>query len=971
MSPNHPTIRKRALMLLALWVGAVAVLQAAPASPLPHTSSNTNPSSLQGSGFIALGADSPTEATQSGCIWQSWDEDHLIISAKVSDAAFTLPRVDAFYCDGLVAYLDLRPEEALQHAPYRAGGIKLIVYPSHDGSAKALLQKLDERGTLASAVPIDASFTKTPSGWDAQVRIPWKLVGFTPGDGAKIGLAVRLLDSNDPLIPGRERSETSTAGTSPETDPLALNLYTFSAAPAADTKGYAVIFEEVAENGQIQIHGTVFAPPPATDMPKALTAEIAGQTIPLQWRFSAGRQFRVAEFSIPIAPDVAERGNLKATIRETTAPTDTAPIWTDEISLPVARMRQWTTEQFAKIKSAPMSPQTAALVGYLEQLAEDAALRHLDGKSNLQKVAEADAANYTDPALPIIVQAAQSLFAPEVASAVAARLHVWKSKLDGTWQVLQVALPLDYTPDKKWPLEIRFHALFNNLQGLTNAHLINRTAAGVPQHYFGRMFDFADSPIPYQGDRIRLTLWGRGNAFQELGEEEFLHALDYGVNALGGDENSVVLKGHSDGATDALLYAERYSDRVAAVDLLSGGYVSRLLAPEGRLAPSESRRLGRAYDMFYQAGMLRGITGRMSVGTDDTDYLPAARTLAQALFAQQPRSKIMGNAGSIVLNIIPKTGHNYDLPPLPPAAYSRPPATQASPVAFGPTDLRYARKDGLTVKSVISLAKPWAIRAYVTPEKVLTIESKNLARVSLTGSAKGPFAGAQKIEVNGKAMGEMAADLHEITFTLADGTWRRDDGQVADTPGTKTPQSSGPILDIRRRPFLIVRGTKDADAAPLIRARAAAIVRQFYGWQNNHDESGRYQIVDDADCTPAMREGKSVWLIGNSAENTLYEQLAGQAPITVTKGQMKFGSKVLEGSVPKLAAFIIPGPANDGNYVFVEAATAKEGYAGPIYQSRAFDYAINTVDLKENPLVVRGLFDENWHLNDDLAFWRK
>jgi pimeloyl-ACP methyl ester carboxylesterase len=929
---------------------------------------NGNLAGLKHGEFIAVGADSLGEASQAGYIYQAWNDDHLLITARVADAAFTLPKYDAFYCDGLVLYLDSRAEAFLHHTPYRLGGIKLIVYPSHDSSAKALLQKLDERGTLAATVPIDASFTKTPIGWDAQVRIPWKLVGFTPRDGAKIGIAVRLLDASDPLIPGQERTETTSAGSRPETDAMALNIYTLSTASAPDTKGYAVNFEEVVENGQIQLHGTVFAPPPATETPKLLTAEIAGQAIPLRWRFSAGRNFRLAEFTIPIAPEIAASGTIKAAIREANTPTDAAPIWFNAVPLPVARMRHWTTEQFAKIKSAPMPPQTAALVGYLEQLAEDAALRHLNGKSNLQKAAEADPANYTDPALPIIVQAAQSVLDPEVAAVVAARVHVWKSKLDGTWQAFVVALPLDYTPDKKWPLEIRFHPLYNSLEAVNNAHQVTGTAAGVAQLFYGDLY-YADRPIPYQGDRIRLTLWGRGNAYQELGEEEFLHALDYGVKTLGGDPNSVILNGHSAGATDAMLYAQRYADVVAATDLLSGGYVSRLLAPESPLAPSELRMLGPIYDLFYQAGMLRGLSGRLMVGADDPDYLKATRTMAQALFARQPRG-IM-NTSRIGIIIAPNTGHNYEMTSLPPTTYGRPPATLQDPVVFGPTDLRYARKDGLAVRSVASLAKPWAIRAFVTPEKVLTIESKNLARFSLTGSAKGPFAGAQKIEVNGKAMGEVAADFHEITFTLADGIWRRDDGQVADTPGTKTPQSSGPILDIRRRPFLIVRGTKDADAAPLIRARAAAIVRQLSGWHNTQDEGGRFFIVDDTDCTPAMWEGKSVWLIGNREENALYEQLAGQAPISVAKGMMKFGSKALEGSEAKLAAFIIPGPANDGNYVLVEAATAKEGYAGPIYQSRAFDYAVNTVDLRENPLVVRGFFDENWRLSEDLAFWRK
>jgi len=919
------------------------------------------------SAFIPVGVNSPHECRQSGYLYQAWTLDDLVLGITVNDLKFVFPRYDAYYCDGLAVYLDGRSETLLNHAPYSSGSGKLIVYPGSDGSTKALWQNFGEPDKPALAIPIDGTFIRTKDGWEGEIRIPWKLINFTPHEGAKLGLGVRLLDSGDPLIPGQESSDTTTTGIDPENDPMALNVVTLAGASAASN--YTVEFEEVFECGQFQLHGTVFAPPPISDIPKSLTVEIQGKTILLPWHFSSGGEFRLAEFNIPITPELAARANLPAIIRESDAPPNSTPVWSDDIPLPVARMRQWTTTEFAKIKSNHVEQQTAELIEYLEELAEDAALRNLKGSSNLWHIAEGHPEDYTDPAIPIIVQAAQSLLDPGVAASVTERLHVWRSKLDGTWQIFQVTLPLDYNPKKKWPIEIIFHPLFNKLEAVNNVHLLARAESGVAQHFFGRVFDFDAGPIPYQGDRIRITLWGRGNSFQELGEEEFLHALDYGMNTLGGDVNSVILKGHSDGATDTLLYAERYSDRVAAMDLLSGGYISRILAPEGRLAPPEARVLSPMYDMLGQPDLLRGISGRVSIGADDRDFLTAAIRLQQALNYKQSRSIV--NNSPIAFNVIPRTGHIYDLPPLQPTTLKRPLATAADPVIFGSSDLRYASKDGLTVDSIGSFGHPWRIGAYVSPDHVLTIDARNLTGFSYTAPSKNPFRGAEKIQIDGENMGAIAPNSNRFAFIERLGKWQRTDGPEAETAGTKTPRCSGPILDIRRRPYLIVCGTRDPDAAPRIHARAVAIGQELFGWHNNQNEGGRLQVVDDIECTKDMREGKSIWLIGNRDENALYDELAGQSPIEVGNGRIQFGSKDLDASVATLAAFIGPNPAHDGNYVFVEAATASEGYIGPIFESRAFDFVINTVDLRDNPIVVRGLFDEHWQIRTDTTFWRK
>jgi hypothetical protein len=194
-------------------------------------------------------------------------------------------------------------------------------------------------------------------------------------------------------------------------------------------------------------------------------------------------------------------------------------------------------------------------VAWLEQVAGDILLHYTSNNRSLHHIVEADP-SYADPALASIVAAARHLLQPDVAASVARRLHVWRSKQDGSWQVWQVTLPLGYTPDRKWPLEIYFHPAYKELEEASYIHQVVGAITGTALQFQG------DRPIQFQGDRIRLSLFGRGNSFEELGDEEFQEALNYGLQTLSGDQRSVILAGPSDGATDALVFAERYPDQV-------------------------------------------------------------------------------------------------------------------------------------------------------------------------------------------------------------------------------------------------------------------------------------------------------------------------------------------------------------------------------------------------------------------------
>jgi len=941
--------------VLAVWILATHVVCAGPNTILPRVPENIvidgNLDDWKGVDFIPIGVNSSSEASQAAYLYQGWTTENLLIAAKVLGDSLVLPKYDAYACDGVAIYLDSRPPRSLHHFPYQNGAFRLLVYPTKGGTAKAVLTKLGEASPMAKTVRIEAKFIRTATGWTVEMAIPWSIFGINPKLGDKIGLGVNLLHSNNNLAEGEEQPATRTTGASPETDPLALSVVGLVEAGQA-ASGYSVEFEEVASDREVVLHGTICSPPSESELSKGITVEMGGKAVDSDWSKSYGGQFCLAEFMASVPTADAERGMTRVTISKKAGMAEKV-LWTGDVPLPLSRMKHWMSAEFARIEHDGSVLHSAPLINYLEQLGGESISCYLSRRNNLRHIVEAEP-NYNDPAISTVLAAARALLRPEVATEVDNRLHVWKSKLDGSWHAFQVLLPVNYSSSRKWPLEIYFHPLYNNLGEVNLVHEVTAAVAGTAVQFTG------ERATQYLGEQIQITLFGHGNSFEELGDEEFSEALDYGVNVLEGDRESLRLAGPSDGATDAMTFAIRYSDRVASIDVRGGGYTSRSMK-DANLTLRESMIVDPTYDLRAHVNMLRGISGRLSAGERDPNYLKTMNSLG--VFLKRMNSPL-------AIDIIPNAGHNYQLPALKLFAFSQPAASVNDPVIIGPNDIRYASKDGISIQRAAIFGPTWVLKAYVTPECALHIETNNVDQFILTQLPNGPFAKATKVEIDGDKWDDIGKKAQYAVFSKVSGHWMKSVDPVKPDTARKSADLSGPMVDIRRRPFLIVCGTKDKDAMSAIKDRAQAIIQTLSGWRPGEDEGGRYTVVDDVDCTPIMREGKSIWLIGNHDENSLYDELNGKSQIVVSHAHLQFGVIGFNDPV-QLASYLIPNQKAAGQYILIEAATDKMGYVGPVFQDRIFDFAIYGIDLRENPLQMRGFFDEKWQLKSELTFKRK
>jgi len=912
---------------------------------------------LNAADSVPLGSYSATEKHQLGYMKQGWNRSNLILAISVEDGFLTLPKYDAYYCSGVAIYINAgAPNILLQHPYSENRAFKLIVYPGKSGDAKAMLYKLGIKPLLGIPVVVNAQFRTQSGGWEMQAAIPWKLFNLNPNSGDQIGMAVSIVSSHDDLVQGSVNPNLSTAGVSPESDPMALNVVNLAATSKVGADVDAN-WHEVVDNREILLHGELSIASKALVTPSDLTLIIGDTIVPLKWEDFAVGHARVANITVPIPTTAAANGVIREILRvgSSQAPRDQ---WSDQIPLPVSHLQSRVTEYFATLRATDltMSAKSHAIWDYLGQSAQDRVLQYLNRGSNLHHLIEADP-NYADPVLSTIELIARDVSNPEVANNVDARVHVWQSALDKSWQAWQIVLPVNYSSNRKWPIELYFHPLYTDNETMSYLHQIAVAARGTTLPY---QMD-RGAPIQYEGDRIKIYLYGRGNSFEEFGDEEFNAAVSYGVEKLSGDKNRISLTGISDGASAAMIFAERYSDQIASIDLRSGGYSSETLAREEELSRPELAIVSPIYNVMEGARMLRGIVGRLSVGLDDKEFLPATKAMAPLLASFKSQ---------IFINRIPKTGHSYTVPSLTSAFLRRPRATVDDPVEIGPCDIRHANKDGITVQSVEKFGATWNLNAYVAPGGILRIVTHNVYQFSINVPLGEAFGGASSMEIDHKVWKEFDGGSQTLVFVKRDGGWTKTSPSALRDFSRKCAASSGPMDDILRRRYLIVCGTKDKEAATAIRRRATHIVETLTGIAPGQSAGGQFEIIDDVDYIPSNSSGMSVWLLGNLDENSLYDQLNDPSVLIVSNHRMVVGGKALGGAL-KLASYILPKKGGGGECILIEAATEKAGYGGPILRNRVFDFAVYEIDGESQTLKVRGFFDEKWRFREDLTFMRQ
>ncbi|HEM49122.1 MAG TPA: hypothetical protein ENO27_02815, partial [Caldithrix sp.] len=133
----------------------------------------------------------------------------------------------------------------------------------------------------------------------------------------------------------------------------------------------------------------------------------------------------------------------------------------------------------------------------------------------------------------------------------------YRDEVDNTPQFCRVYLPLDYNPDKKWPLVVNLHGYYG-----ANPVYVKWWSIDM------RHMDLVDKfPV------IDIEPHGRGNtSYSGIGEKDVLKCIELAKEKFNVDEDRIYLKGESMGGGGTWYVGTRHPDIFAAIAPVYGGW---------------------------------------------------------------------------------------------------------------------------------------------------------------------------------------------------------------------------------------------------------------------------------------------------------------------------------------------------------------------------------------------------------------
>lgn len=508
---------------------------------------------------------------------------------------------------------------------------------------------------------------------------------------------------------------------------------------------------------------------------------------------------------------------------------------------------------------------------------------------------------------------------------------------DGSAQPFWVALPRDYSPDKKWPLVVFLHGYSPAISKLSPPLLSEEVLAGATKA--GLLV-----AMPYGRRNSDFVQWGEDDVLRVKGECAALYSLD---------ASRTFLAGASMGGYGAYAVALHTPGQWAAVAPCAGRTdfyrwfgLSRSALPAWKpvLYDADNPRTlienGRGTPFFSQHG---AVDQTVPVEHSRAWMSDATRLHLPFLYQEVPG---VGHENAFQLPAIELSLAWLATQPLRPAPRE---------ICFSSGDLREARADWAQIEAFSDYAKIARIDARINGGTI-EVQPQNVARFSLDLK---PFAlGTVALSVNGTKVGDFDSALPI--------SWSAPDAKTG-----KSPARCSPFKSLLRGPFTLVYGD-DRD-----RKDALRFARE---WSDCAD--GTAPIKSAKDVSDADKAGRNLILFGSRDSNPLLREIGDALPVELTKTGFRLGTKNFEGKNLGLR-MVRPSPWNSARLVGV-CCGAWWGTTLPvnhkwdllpdyiIYDGTQFEHrelsngrlAIPTEHYETNRAIRAGFFDGNWNLPD-------
>ena len=523
--------------------------------------------------------------------------------------------------------------------------------------------------------------------------------------------------------------------------------------------------------------------------------------------------------------------------------------------------------------------------------------------------------------------------------------------IDGSVQFCRAYLPLDYSPQRSWPLILSLH-------GFNPAN---------PEYIGWWSVDQRHTSIADKKPAIYIEPHGRGNAqYAGPGEKDVLRCLQEAKGAFKVDEDRVYITGESMGGHGTWWIASRHPQLFAAVAPVYGGWdfrVTSVAGPPTAPPPTNGRD---AYFLerissFVSAENLLNLPLYVVHGDSD-----------QAVSVENSRHivKMLQQWGyDVRYHEMPGWGHEnlkqQEIIADWLLTHRRNPAPEH--VRVRSADLGGAEAYWVKVESFEEPMQVVRVDAQVIEPGVVRLDTTNAGGLALTLPQQ--LRGASrsiKVIWNGQP--------HDVPLT--DGVARLSSSTKTTAPG-KRAAFDGPLPAVMSTPFVIVVGTTahDPQMKQYIAERAGEIQTMWQTWQHQP-----LRLMQDTDVTSEREHEYSLVLIGGVNENAVTRRLASKLPFKVTRDAITVDGRTWQ-TKDSVLQLLYPSPVAKDRYVFVAAATSAEGmylwkpavnYVQTGVALTAWDWTIQNgrqpppgeqVSAADSN-VAAGLFDANWRRDD-------
>jgi len=879
--------------------------------------------------YAVWGCDRPSENELAALAYSGWSADGIAVAFRVYTQTAGLGSDET-----IDLFIDTRPFSARMDI-YTPGVFHFVIRPEQTADGTVHIAQVDHHGREvknSACLSTRGAVRSLPDGWSAEYVLPWSAIGVTlPEQGAWIAFSARLSCPKSQV--SAERNSIGAASVdrknSLENTPISFSPVRISAS-ATQPEPISYRVEEVLFQGEPWIEVEVVVPTEAMNLAKCtlvLTGLAAGVEERLSFENSLSGRFWVAHDRLPLSSVPREGATLPIGLKIADGR------WKREVSvaIPVAARTRELDRMLPDRLIKKLPPSEQAMASLLKECAKESITLVSSAPDGERPPQKAFRAVFT----PTLYDEKINLYAKLAAEFIAGKkigpsfpYRAWQSAIDSAWLPIKVVYPWNFDPTRVYPAQIVIYGLSRTR---TRTQFMENDLIALTQGQYNA----------YTGDGISIVLYGRGNSFLQLGEEELKYVFNTLLPSLPVDPHRLSIYGGSYGAAVALELVLRWPDRFAWVYCRAGSFDHLLSTKDASILSDRLKNLTNT--AVY-----------LTAGGQDTEVARSNKLLYDML-----------RSYGIACNYQewPNTAHVFLPEQASPDIMAHTIPDLPSHIDFSTITLGAATSFWLTIDRIQEVEPTAQIQGDLGDSNKVVITTKNLAAFTIHF---GKFSAAHfplRVVIDGEQITELVKKpaSPDIGFVLSNGIWMQP-VSGATVPGSLVKRSGlcGPSREVEKSRMLVVYGTKDSTRKRALRDRAFEVVRTRVGTDIDQWGGGHFTIKSDVEVTPAEIAANNLWLIGSPSENAVVASLAKNLPIILGEHGLDVGTVHLD--LPNmLLSYIYPDSSRE-HYLYVEMGRSLLAYKGNVLAAPESDLCVEEVRENGSSIVLSSLFGGNWEI---------